>query len=131
MKQIALMDRYPIYTKKISKHETSYETVDEIIAYLRKKLEEHPVGIYIGVFDHYAYTSGLEVHEIASDIIDAKNVMCCFGDKLLVPELPAVRPRSFGVVETNNSFVVSFLQAPSPVANATMMEWVEEICNAQ
>jgi len=31
------------------------------------------------------------------------------------------------VVETSDSFVVSFLQAPSPTANATMVEWVEEI----
>ena len=127
MKQIALMDKYPVFTKKIAKNNTSFKSVDEIVAYLRERIEAHPIGIYIGIFDHYAYTSGLEVHEIADDIIDAKNVICCFGDKLLVPELPAVRPRSFAVVETNDSFVVSFLQAPSPVANATMVEWVDEI----
>ena len=127
MEQITLMDKYPVFTKKIAKNETSFKTVDDIVAYLREKIEAHPIAIYIGIFDHYAYTSGLEVHEIADDIKDAKNVMCCFGDKLLVPELPAVRPRSFGVVETNDSFVVSFLQAPSPTANATMVEWVEEI----
>ncbi len=121
------MDKYPVFTKKIAKNETSFKTVDDIVAYLREKIEAHPIAIYIGIFDHYAYTSGLEVHEIADDIKDAKNVMCCFGDKLLVPELPAVRPRSFGVVETNDSFVVSFLQAPNPTANATMVEWVEEI----
>ena len=127
MEQIAVMDKYPVFTKKIAKNETSFKTVDDIVAYLRERIEAHPIGIYIGIFDHYAYTSGLEVHEIADDIKDAKNVMCCFGDKLLVPELPAVRPRSFGVVETNDSFVVSFLQAPSPTANATMVEWVEDI----
>lgn len=127
MEQITLMDKYPVFTKKIAKNETSCKTVDEIIAYLREKIEAHPIGTYIGIFDHYAYTSGLEVHEIADNIKDAKNIMCCFGDKLLIPELPAVRPRSFGVVETTDSFVVSFLQAPSPVANATMVEWVEGI----
>jgi len=127
MEQIALMDRYPVFTKKISKRETSFQTVDDIVLYLRKKIEADPIGIYIGIFDHYSYTSGLEVHEIADDIKDAKNVMCCFGDKLLVAELPAVRPRSFSVVETSDSFVVSFLQAPSPVANTKMIEWVEAI----
>ena len=127
MEQITLMDRYSVFTKKIAKNEISFKTIDEIIAYLHEKIEADPIAIYIGIFDHYAYTSGLEVHEIADDIKDAKNIMCCFGDKLLVPELPAVRPRSFGVVETNESFVVSFLQAPSSTANATMVEWVEEI----
>jgi len=62
-------------------------------------------------------------------IKDAKNVMCCFGDKLLMPELPAVRPRSFSIVLMEDEFVISFLQAPSPTANATMIEWVEAIEN--
>jgi len=68
MEQIALMDRYPVFTKKIAKNETSFKTVDDIVAYLREKIEAHPIGIYIGIVDHYAYTSGLEVHEIADDI---------------------------------------------------------------
>ena len=129
MKQIALMDKYPVFTKKITKEKTSYQNIDEIIDYLRQKIEKHPIAIYIGVFDHYAYTTSLKTHEISDEIEDAKNLMCCFGDKLPVPELPAVRPRSFGVVSTKDAFVISFLQAPSPVANATMVEWVDAIEN--
>jgi len=129
MKQVLLMDKYPIFTKKIAKNKTSYSTIDEIIAYLCQKIEDHPIAIYIGVFDNYAYTSSLENHEIMEGIKDAKNVMCCFGDKLLMPELPAVRPRSFSIVLMEDEFVISFLQAPSPTANATMIEWVEAIEN--
>lgn len=129
MQQITFMDRYPVFTEKILKSETSFKSIDEIIAYLREKIEADPIAIYIGIFDHYAYTRGLEIHEIADEIKDAKNIMCCFGDKLLVPEISAVRPRSFGVVLTEDSFVVSFIQAPSPTANATMIEWVENIVN--
>jgi len=127
MKQISLMDNYPVFTKTFLKDDISCKNVDEIIDYLHGKIEDDSIAIYIGIFDHYTYTRGLEVHEIADDIKDAKNIICCFGDKLLVPELPAVRPRSFAVVETNDSFVISFLQAPSPVANAKMIEWVENI----
>jgi hypothetical protein len=127
MKQIQLMDKYPVFTKEILKEKSSFRSVDEIIDYLHQKIEADPIAIYIGVFDHYSYTKGLEEHEIDENILDAKNIMCCFGDKLLIPELPAVRPRSFAVVLTKKSFVVSFLQAPSPVANSKMVKWVEGI----
>ena len=129
MDQATFMDRYPVFSKKIAKSETSFQSIDEIIAYLREKIEADPIAIYIGIFDHYAYTSGLEVHEIADEIKDAKNIMFCFGDKLLVPEISAVRPRSFGVILTDDSFIVSFMQAPSPTANAIMVEWVENIAD--
>ena len=129
MKQIQLMERYPVFTKHILKEHSSFKSVDEIINYLHQKIESDPIAIYIGVFDHYSYTSRLEEHEIHESIVDAKNILCCFGDKLLIPELPAVRPRSFAVVLTKTDFVISFLQAPSPVANAKMVEWVEAIEN--
>ena len=129
MKKIDLMDIYPVWTKTILKSDTTYKNIDEIIEFLHKKIEEHPIAVFISIFDHYGYTSGLESYEIAEDILDAKNIICCFGDKLLKAELPAVRPRSFGVVLTKDSFVISFLQAPSPTANETMIEWVEEIKN--
>lgn len=55
--------------------------------------------------------------------------MCCFGDKLNIPEIVGIRPRSFGVVLMKDCFVVSFMQAPSPAANETMMKWVQAIEN--
>jgi len=41
-----------------------------------------------------------------------------------------VRPRSFGVAEKDDSFVISFLEAPNPEANAAMEEWAKSIANA-
>ena len=127
MTQIKLMDKYPVFTKKIVFNKTAFKNIDEIIEYLHQKILAHPIAVYIGVFDHYSYTTSLESYEISEDILDAKNIMCCFGDKLLMAEVPAVRPRSFSVVLTKDSFVISFLEAPSPVANATMVEWVDAI----
>ena len=129
MQKITFMDKYPVFTKKILKTKTSYKTVDEIVEYFYKNIEEHPIAVNIGVFDHYKYTSSLEVHEINENIIDAKNIICCFGDKLKTPVIAAVRPRSFGIVLMKDCFVISFIQAPSPVANSTMIEWVEAIEN--
>jgi len=130
MKQITVMEKYPVYTLKISKNETEYKNIDEIFSYLKKQIEEHPIAVYIGEFNHYAHTSSLEVGEISTDIKDAKNILCCFGKVLPKPEVLAVRPRAIGVAELDNSFVISFLEAPNPDANMAMEKWVKGIISA-
>ncbi len=129
MKQITVMEKYPVFTIEVDKSETTFCNVDEIIAYLKIKIEEHPVAVVIGVFDHYAHTSSLEVGEISDSIKDAKNLICCFGKALPKPEVMAVRPRSFGIADMGESFVVSFMEAPNPDANAAMEKWVKAIAN--
>ena len=129
MKQITVMEKYPVYSTEIAKNETTYKTVDEIMEYLKTKVLEHPVATYIGEFDHYAHTASLEVGEIAEDIKQAKNLLCCFGKVLLKPEVLAVRPRSIGVAEMTDSFVLSFLEAPNAEANAAMEKWVKGTAN--
>ena len=129
MKQITVMEKYPVFTIEISKNETTYKNVDEVIAYLKSQIEAHPVAVVIGVFDHHTHTSNLEVGEIAETIKDAKNLICCFGKALPKPEVMAVRPRSFGIADMGESFVVSFMEAPNPDANAAMEKWVKTIAN--
>jgi len=127
MKQITVMEKYPVFTLEVAKDETRYKSVDEILAYFEKKIAEHPVATYIGRFDHYAHTSALEGGEIAKGILAAKNIICCFGKKLPNATVLAVRPRSIGVAEMEESFVISFLEAPNPDANAAMESWVKGI----
>jgi hypothetical protein len=129
MKQITVMEKYPVFTIEISKNETTYKNVDEVIAYLKEQIEAHPIAVYIGIFDHYAHTSSLEVGEIAEGIKDAKNLICCFGKALPKPEMMAVRPRSFGIADMGERFVVSFMEAPNPEANGAMKKWVKAIAN--
>ena len=129
MKQITVMEKYPVYTIEIGKNETTYANVDEILAYLKNKIETHPIATYIGEFDHYTHTVSLSVGEVSDDIKDAKNIICCFGKVLPKPEVLAVRPRSIGVAEMVDSFVVSFLEAPNSDANNAMETWVKSIVN--
>jgi len=126
MKQITVMEKYPVFTLEIDKNETSYKNIDEIFAYLKEQVVS---PTYIGEFDHYAHTSSLEVGEISDAIKDAKNLICCFGKKLPKPEILAVRPRAIGVAEMEDSFVVSFLEAPNPDANVAMEKWAKGIAN--
>jgi hypothetical protein len=130
MKQITLMEKYPVFTIQINKNETTYKSVDEIIEYLRDKISNHPVAIEIGLFDHYTHTSSIKDSVIDPNIKDAKNLVFCFGKALPKPEVMAVRPRSFGVADIGDSFVVSFLEAPNPEGNAAMEEWAKAIVNA-
>ena len=125
MKQITVMEKYPIFTLRIEKSETDYQTIDEIFTYLKVQIDLHPIATYIGEFDHYAHTASLEVGEISDEIKAAKNLLCCFGKVLPKPEVLAVRPRAIGVAEMEDAFVISFLEAPNPDANKAMEQWVK------
>jgi hypothetical protein len=127
MKQITVMEKYPVFTLEINKDETDHKSIDEIFVYLKEKIDAHPIATYIGEFDHYTHTSNLEVGEINPDILNAKNIICCFGKVLPKAEVLAVRPRSIGVAELSDSFVVSFMEAPNIDANNAMIDWVKGI----
>ncbi len=130
MKQSMVMEKYPISEMDIMKSETTFSTVDEVIAYLKEKIDTHPVAAYIATFDHYTHTKNLgEAGEISADILDAKNIICCFGKQLPKPTLLAVRPRAIGVAEMEDKFVVSFIDAPNAQAHEFMVAWVKGIVN--
>ena len=124
-----LMEKYPVYTLEVRKSETSYQDVDAILGYLRAKVEAHPVAVYIGEFDHYMHTDRLDSGEISEEIKDAKNFICCFGKVLKNPDVLAVRPRSIGVADMGERFVISFLEAPNIEANKMMEQWVKGIAD--
>jgi len=123
MTQKVFKEKYPIFELIIPKEETTCQSVDEIIAHFRERIEAHPVATYIGIFDHYAHTASLAEGEIAESIKAAKNIIFCFGKELPTPEVMAVRPRSIGVSDLGDRFVVIFMEAPNPQANEAMESW--------
>ncbi len=127
MKSMTIKDTYPIQAIEIGKDEAGFETTDEIISYLKGKIEAHPVAVYIGEFDHYTHTKNLPEHSMNENITDVKIVIFCFGKELPIPEMAAVRPRSIAVVEESDKFVISFMDAPNPVAHDAMTEWVKGV----
>ena len=129
MKELLLQEKYPVYYLEIDKVDTSFTNVDEIISYLKEKVESHKITRYIAEFDHYAHTKGLDQGEISEDIVAAKNLVFCFGIKLPNPQVMAVRPRSIGVCDMKDKFVINFLEAPVQLANDTMELWVKSIAN--
>ena len=122
MKQTLLQEKYPVYVAEIDKAETSRQSVDEIVSYLKDKIAANPKVQFIGVFDHYAHTKRIE-GEIHPDIKAAVDVIFCFGFALPNPQVLAVRPRSIGVADMGSKFVVSFMEAPMKPANEAMETW--------
>lgn len=129
MKQTMLQEKYPIFVAEIAKGETACKNVDDVVAYLKDKIAENPKVQFIGLFDHYAHTSNIG-GEIAAGIVGAVDVIFCFGFALPNPQVLAVRPRSIGVADLGDKFVVSFLEAPMAPANAAMEAWVKGLRKA-
>ena len=123
MKQTLLQEKYPIFAAEIGKNETACQTVDAVTDYLKEKIVENPKVQFIGVFDHYAHTRNIG-GEIAPDIQGAVDVIFCFGLALPNPQVLAVRPRSIGVADLGDRFVICFLEAPMKPANEAMEAWV-------
>jgi hypothetical protein len=129
MQEKLFKEKYPIHTITIKKTETKLDSIDEIIETIKNSVEAHPVATYIGIFDHYTHTSNLNESEIAPEMKDAKNIIFCFGKELTNPMVLAVRPRSIGVADMGENFVLSFLEAPNPAANQSMILWCKSITN--
>jgi hypothetical protein len=127
MKQVTFKEKYPVFTLEINKAECKLSTTQQIIDYLLDKITNHPVADFIAIFDHYEHTKNLANGEINPDILSAQNIVFCFGKELPNPLVLAVRPRSIGVVELTEKFVVSFMETPNPVATDTVEKWIKSL----
>jgi hypothetical protein len=126
MKQSIFMEKYPIFSIEISKNESKYDDTDTIIAYLKEQIIADPIAALIGEFDHHAHTSEIK-GEINPEIKEAKMVLFCFGQKLPKPEMMAARPRSIGVCDMGEHFVITFLEAPMNTINQIIEGWIKKI----
>lgn len=129
MKQTLLQEKYPVFSLDLDKSETTHQSVDEIANYFKARIEAHEAARFITIFDHYSHTMALEAGEISAEILDAKDVVFCFGISLPNPQVLAVRPRSIGICELKDSFVICFMEAPMPIANTAMESWSRALRN--
>lgn len=120
-----LQERFPIFVLEVDKSETEYQSTQQVLDHFKRLIDDHKVTRFIGEFDHYSHTLGLAGGEIEESIVDARNIVFCFGTKLPRAEMLALRPRSIGIAETRDKFVISFMQAPMALANETMQAWVK------
>lgn len=128
MEQKTIMEKYPIMTITFDKSEIKANSVDTIIEYLKQKIDTNPMANFIAVFDHLSHTKSIN-GEILQEIQDAKNLVFCFGTKIPNPQILALRPRGYGIVDMGEKIVISFLEAPMESMNNIMVEWVMSLKN--
>lgn len=126
MKQKIFKDKYHIFEIVYEKNELTYKNVDEIIESIKEKIDANEIIAYIATFNQFAHTQNIK-GEINPNIKDAKNIVFCFGKEIPTPEVLAVRPRSIGVAELEDSFVINFLEAPNDQANIAMENIVKSL----
>lgn len=129
MKQTLLQEKYPIFVAEIAKTETTYPNVDALVEYYKARIAENPKVQFIGVFDHYAHTRRIE-GPIVEGMSAAVDVIFCFGFAIPTPQMLAVRPRSIGIADMGDKFVISFMEAPMQPANQAMEAWTLALRNA-
>lgn len=126
MKKTILMDKYPIFSLELLKEEVEVKNAQEVVTYFKEKIETHPIATFITVFDHYAHTRNLD-GKILEGLIDAQNVLFCFGSAIPNTKILAVRPRSIGICEFNDKFVIDFLEVPNEELHELMENWAKAL----
>ena len=128
MQSLTFMDKFPINSLKIEKKESSFKDTDAIILHLKTLIDSHKIATFIALFDHFSHTKNLN-GTIEEGIINAKNIIFCFGAAIPSSHILAVRPRSFGIVEYQDAFTIEFMDAPKKELTQVMQEWAQSIKN--
>jgi len=124
MEKTIFMDKYPIYTLELDKTVVSQKNTQEVIAYFKEKIENHPIAAYISTFDHFTHTKKL-CGEIMDGLLDAQNIIFCFGPVIPNTKVLAARPRSIAVAEFEDKFIIEFLEAPKEQLHDLMESWAK------
>lgn len=128
MKQTLLMEKYPVFGLDLPKAETTCRDVDEILARLKARIDDHPKVAYIATFDHYGHTRAIG-GTISDEIRDARNIVFCFGIALPNAQVLAVRPRSIGVADLGDRFHIAFMEPPMELATKEMEAWCKALAD--
>lgn len=124
MKKTIFMDRYPVCSIEFLKSEIRFNSTKEVVEYFKEKISSHPVAEFIAVFDHYAHTKKLN-GSIIDGLLDAQNVVFCFGQAIPATKILAVRPRSIGVCEFEDKIIIDFMEPPKEELNKVMENWAK------
>jgi len=126
MKKTILMEKYPVHSLELLKNETRVASANEAIEYFKDKILKHPIAEFIAVFDHFSHTKKLG-GEMVEGLLDAKNIVFCFGQAIPNTKILAARPRSIGICEFNDRIVIDFMEAPKEEMHSVMEGWAQEL----
>jgi len=122
-----LQNTYPIFYINIKKNNCKFIKIENISNFLKEEISKHPIASFIACFDHCNHTNNIEEKEMSQDIIGAKIISFCFGKKLTDPLQLSIRPRSIGIAETKENFIISCLESPNSQTNEIMQKWIKSL----
>jgi len=126
MTRSILLDTHPMYAIKFLKNEMKFSDITQIVNHFKEKIKENPEGVFITLFDHYSHTKSLN-GTILEGVVDARNLLFCFGHTIKNIEILAFRPKSIVICELKDSFVFEFLETPRPEVNAWIQSWIKDL----
>lgn len=126
MQKKMFKETYPVFSLEFAKSKSKFDSVTAILDYLFEQIEIDLKAVNIARFDHFSHTKGIK-GEIGEGIVDSQNIIFCFGLQLPSADPVAVRPRSIGVTDMGDRFIVNFMEAPNPIANDSMKAWVKSL----
>lgn len=127
MKKIQLLEKYPVYTLELKKSEIKQKNAKEVFDFFKSKIDAHPVASYIAEFDHMKHTKSLADGKVCDGMIDARNIIFCFGKEIPNGKILAVRPRSIGICEFSDHIELSFLEVPNENLQKVVEGWISEL----
>ena len=126
MKKTIFKDIYPIITYEISKNNFKMSSIDDIFDVLKVKIELDREATYISTFDHYSHTTKIG-GKLMEGLIDAKNIIFCFGTAIPSTKVVALRPKSIGICEFKDRFVIEYVEPPREIAAKKVEYWLNEL----
>lgn len=126
MKKTIFLDEYPVYTLELFKGELNQTNIDELAFYFKDKIKSYPIAKFVAIFDNFQHTKTIN-GEIMDGLIGAQNVIFCFGKAIPNTKILALRPRSIGICEFEDRFIIEFLQAPNQEIQKRMEAWVKDL----
>jgi hypothetical protein len=123
MKETLNQVSYPLFTLEVSRDECRFPSLEALAEYFEACISEHPLALLVGRFDHLSHTGRLSEGWVDNEIQGAMSIVFCFGITLPDPTAMATRPRSIGITDLGDRWMISFLEAPMPVVNAALERW--------
>lgn len=79
MKKQLLQNKYPVFSIEIEKEKCIYESLPDILNFLKQKIEEDSIAKFVAVFDHFSHTKNIKDGVISPEIIDAQDIIFVLG----------------------------------------------------
>lgn len=129
MRKLLQQDAFAVYQFELTRQESRLPNAQAILNDLKARIDSHDIARFIAEFDRFSHTVGLARGEVAESILDARNIMFCFGSQLQNSDPLTMQPSCISIVEMTDGFSLTFIQSSIVEVNVTIEQWVLSLYN--